>query len=351
MPVESESVGAHEFIVGLGMADIGHGRLAPRERFVGVTTLFTADGDYYLSNLSKAVAADEYRKTLVKTLRSAISNVQTGMNWQRGDRLVLVFHSLFKRFSHLDVGAVKDLIAEFHDYDIRYALLEFHQQHPYLIFDTGQRGVPVFDSNAIKGEFAPTPGQYLQLTDREVLLCLRGPKQLKRPEDGMPRPIFIRLHNDSSFTDMRHLTEQVYAFSCHSWRSFLPASMPVTIQYSESHRPYPRQAVMSGPVEPGCHARPHWQDTMVPLNPAKYTEARAALRTRAIESCRGDLNSAFSGVAASGTQLAPTTCLYGVQRSQPRGSGPGFPGDSDSWACGRSRPLVRVANWKTRGVP
>jgi hypothetical protein len=231
--LKASPIGAHELIVGLGTADIGHGRLARRERFVGVTTLFTADGDYYLSNVSKAVAADEYRKALLKTLKAAVSNVQTGMNWQRGDRVVLVFHALFKRFSHNEVDAVAELIAEFGDYDIKHAFVELDQEHPYLIFDTSQRGEMAFGCSRLKGEFAPTRGQYLQLTDREVLLCLTGPKQLKRPEDGTPRPILVRLHKDSSFTDMKHLVEQVYAFSCHSWRTFGPSSMPVTIQYSD----------------------------------------------------------------------------------------------------------------------
>jgi hypothetical protein len=31
---------------------------------------------------------------------------------------------------------------------------------------------------------------------------------------------------------MRYLAEQAYAFACHSWRTFLPGSLPVTIQYS-----------------------------------------------------------------------------------------------------------------------
>jgi hypothetical protein len=30
-----------------------------------------------------------------------------------------------------------------------------------------------------------------------------------------------------------YLARQVYAFSCHSWRSFFASGMPVTILYSE----------------------------------------------------------------------------------------------------------------------
>ena len=31
---------------------------------------------------------------------------------------------------------------------------------------------------------------------------------------------------------MTYLTRQVFAFASHSWRTFLPSSVPVTIQYS-----------------------------------------------------------------------------------------------------------------------
>ena len=55
----------------------------------------------------------------------------------------------------------------------------------------------------------------------------------QRPEDGMPSPLLLTLHKDSSFTDMTYLTRQVFAFACHSWRTFLPGSVPVTIQYSD----------------------------------------------------------------------------------------------------------------------
>ena len=74
--------------------------------------------------------------------------------------------------------------------------------------------------------------QVLELGNREVLLSLTGPREVKRPEDGIPRPLFLSLHRDSTFTDMTYLTRQVFTFACHSWRTFLPASVPVTIQYS-----------------------------------------------------------------------------------------------------------------------
>lgn len=48
----------------------------------------------------------------------------------------------------------------------------------------------------------------------------------------MPRPVLLSLHQESTLTDMEYLAGQVFAFAGHSWRSFFPGSLPVTIQYS-----------------------------------------------------------------------------------------------------------------------
>lgn len=118
--LKAGSIRAHELVIGLGSAEVGEGRLGKRERFVGITTVFGGDGNYHLANVSKAVAIEQYRETLLKSLRAAILNVQTGMNWQRGDRVLLVFHAAFKTFSHEEVQSVANLISEFAEYDVRW---------------------------------------------------------------------------------------------------------------------------------------------------------------------------------------------------------------------------------------
>ena len=42
--IQSDQSVGHEFVVGLGSANIGHGRLGQRERIVGITTVFSGDG-------------------------------------------------------------------------------------------------------------------------------------------------------------------------------------------------------------------------------------------------------------------------------------------------------------------
>ena len=224
---------AHELVIGLGSADISEGRFGDRERYVGITSVFSGDGNYHLTNTSRAVTMDGYQAAFLDSLRKAISKVQQDMNWQPKDHVRLVFHASFKRFNKDEIKAVKALMAELGDYEVEYAFLQVGDQHPYLIFDTSQEGAYDYETRRSKGVYAPRRASTLQLSNRDMLLCLTGPTEVKRPEDGMPSPLLLTLHKDSSFTDMTYLTRQVFAFACHSWRTFLPGSVPVTIQYSD----------------------------------------------------------------------------------------------------------------------
>jgi hypothetical protein len=230
--LKARSPDIHELVIGLGSAEVGEGRLGRRERFVGITSIFGGDGNYYLHNTSKAVSYVRYQDALRNTLRAAIKNVRTGMNWQRGDRVLLVFHSKFKYFSNEEVRAVNDVLSDFGEYEVKHAFLHVSERHPYMLFDTSERGATEPNSHRVKGQYALQRGHSLQVGSRDVLLSLIGPREVKCPENGTPRPLLLNLHRDSSFTDMSYLTEQVYAFACHSWRTFFPVSLPVTIQYS-----------------------------------------------------------------------------------------------------------------------
>jgi hypothetical protein len=224
---------AHELVIGLGSARVGESRLGEHERFVGITTVFSGDGNYHLSNVSKAVSMSEYHSTLLETLRDAILKVKNDMNWQPKDHVRLVFHATFKQFSREEVQSIKTLLNGLGDYDVEYAFVHVAEDHPYILFDKAQSGVSDYETRRTKGVYAPERGKYLELGKRDVLLSLTGPQEVKRPEDGTPRPLLLSLHPDSTFTDMTYLTRQVFTFSCHSWRSFMPGSVPVTIQYSD----------------------------------------------------------------------------------------------------------------------
>ena len=223
---------AHEIVFGLGSANIGEGRLGKRERIVGITTVFTGDGNYHLSNLSQAVPMADYEEALLESLKVTIAKVKQELNWQKRDHVRLVFHS-FKPFKDIEADAVKKAVADLSDYDVDLAFLHIVEDHPYRLFDENQQGVFDYKTRKTKGAYAPDRGYFLRLSSYEVLMTMVGAKDIKQPEHGMPRPILLKLHRNSTFNDTTYLARQVFAFSCHSWRSFFPSPMPVTILYSD----------------------------------------------------------------------------------------------------------------------
>lgn len=222
---------AHELVIGIGSATIGESRLGESERVVGITTVFTGDGNYCISNLSRAVAYKDYQAELLDTLRIAVNQVREDINWKQKDPVRLVFHA-FKPLRDAETIAVKTLMEEMGEYDVEYAFIHVVEDHPYLIFDKSQRGELDRRTRKMKGVMGPSRGLFFRLSDSEVLLSLTGFREVKRPEDGIPFPVLLRLHRHSTFVDTTYLARQVYTFASHSWQGFFPCDMPVSILYS-----------------------------------------------------------------------------------------------------------------------
>jgi hypothetical protein len=224
--IKSDKGIAHEVVIGLGSAAIGESRFSRKERIVGITSVFRGDGGYLLSNLSNAVPMSKYGEALTESLQATLQRVRNEMNWIKGDSVRVIVHA-FKPMRNTEVESVKAALQEFSEFDLQFAFLHVKQDHPYLLFDDDSIGTKG------RGEKTPVRGLFAEVGYNETLLTLTGPQQLKRPTDGLPKPLLLSLHRDSTFTDIIYLTKQVYWFSNHSWRSFLPAAMPVTIYYSD----------------------------------------------------------------------------------------------------------------------
>lgn len=215
---------AHELVIGIGSANIG--TTNNREnRVMGITTIFSGDGNYILSSTSPVVPPDEYCEKLTKLLIEKIRSIAGRMNWQPSDTIRLIFHCQVKKFNEQEIEAVKSLINSLTDYKIEYAFLKISTDHGLQMFDTSTE-------NQTKGPLAPQRGQSYQLSDHEMLLYLTGQRQLRRKTDGHPRGLILELQRASTFKDIIYLSSQLYNFSAHSWRSFFPGSLPVTISYS-----------------------------------------------------------------------------------------------------------------------
>jgi hypothetical protein len=223
---------AHELIFGLGSAHFRDKRFGGVKRLVGITTVFSGDGKYRVSTLSKTADMLNYGSALLDSLRETVQRIKTDMNWQKNDHVRLVFHA-FKPIKDIEADAVKSVMSELGDFDLDYAFLHVAEHHPFLLFDHSQKGVFDHETRLSKGVFAPTRGLFMHLSPSETLLTLVGASEVKTANQGIPSPILLRLHRNSTFSDMTYLARQVFLFASHSWRSFFPSELPVTIKYSD----------------------------------------------------------------------------------------------------------------------
>lgn len=222
----------HEIILGVGSASLGDGRFGDRERIVGITSVFKGDGDYLLSNLTKAVPIRDYSKALASSLKLCIDQVSKDMNWRAGDGVRVVVHA-FKPMRSSEIDAVEDVVAGLSEYRIQFAFLHIKESHPFSLFDETEQGTLDKSSGIYRGKLCPKRGTFLRISRDQSLACPWGAKEVRLAEHGYPKPILLELHERSSFRDHTYLARQVLNFSNHSWRSFGPARMPVTILYSE----------------------------------------------------------------------------------------------------------------------
>lgn len=217
---------SHELVIGIGSANLYEDRLAKNHRIMGITTVFSGDGSYIVSNTSKAVTPEEYGTALVEVLKQTIEKVKARLNWQRGDTIRIVFHASVKKFNRDEVEAVKKVIEQYREYNIEYAFLKISEHHGLHMFNSAT-------AEEARGKFAPMRGQVYKLSDHENLVYLIGQRELKQASDGHPRGLILSVHKDSTFKDIKYLGAQLFNFSAHSWRSYFPNPMPVTITYSD----------------------------------------------------------------------------------------------------------------------
>lgn len=228
-----ESNTDHEIVIGIGNKVFKKGRFDFDRRIVGITTFFSSNGDFIMTNTSKDVPFEHYLGELKQSLLLNIEKIKSRENWIKGDTVRLIFH-VFKPFSIDEIEIIEKITQQYaEEYNILFAYLTFSEKHPILIIDNNQKGVKdLRNYGKYKGVGVPSRMTNIRLSNHSALIQLTGPNEVKSYLNGMPRPLMIKLHERSSFTSLDYLVRQVYEFSCISWRSFFPSSMPVTIEYS-----------------------------------------------------------------------------------------------------------------------
>lgn len=229
--MKADSTIAHELVIGIGSYHLSGSRIGPKERVVGITTVFTGDGNYVLENKTAATPYEEYADALLESLRASVEAIRRDQNWRSSDSIRLIFHT-FKQHKDVEVDVVDQVMSELGHPNVKYAFVHFVDDHPFYVFDETNRGV-YFSPEERKGIYAPERGLMLKLNRGEALLSFKGARELRQPQDGIPQPVLLRLHRNSTFKDLTYIAHQSFSFSCHSWRTFSPAPLPITILYSE----------------------------------------------------------------------------------------------------------------------
>lgn len=227
----AEQTVGHELVIGVGSHVATNSRIGGGTRQVGITTVFSSDGGYHLSERTNVVPFSEYSAALTDTLKRTIVRVRDQDNWKNTDRVRLIFH-MFKPAKDVEAEAIK-LAVEGLDLDnVTYAFVHVAPTNPFVIFDMDQQGEPPWAQQK-KGVLGPSRGMHLKLGDYESLVVFAGASELKQVTDGMPRACLLKLHRNSTFRDMTYLSRQAFDFTAHSWRIMSPERFPITIKYSD----------------------------------------------------------------------------------------------------------------------
>ena len=221
---------AHEIVVGIGSARLGDSRRGAGERVIGITTVFSGDGQYLLANNTQEVSSEQYVDALTASLHETVTELRSRFGWKPQDRVRFVFHQSYKKYKDVEAEAVKRFAASLTDFDVQYAFVHVSDSHNWMLFDPSSAGVKWGRSN--KGKMVPQRGQCVPLGPNTALLTLSGPYQVKTGNHGCPHPLLVSIHEDSTFKSLDYLARQVFNLSFISWRGFNPSTLPVSISYS-----------------------------------------------------------------------------------------------------------------------
>lgn len=220
-----------EIIVGVSHTYLrsSHYKGGDSKRIVGLTTFFSSDGNLLFSDNSKATDYENFFDELLLSLKSSVNKLSKDMAWKKGQTVRFVFH-VFKPMKNTELMVIQELINDFEDFSIQFAFVQIVDSHPFILFDKkspGSRG-----RDKINKDFVPLRGTNLIINDYECLLTTMGAHEIKFKGHAPSRPVLVKLHEESTFKDMHHITQQVYKFSHHSWRSLNPNHTPVTLLYA-----------------------------------------------------------------------------------------------------------------------
>jgi len=221
-----------ELIIGIGSSLIRESKYSGtlKSRVVGISTFFSADGQYLFSNKSQDVNYENYFPELLNNLKSSLNVIAKEYGWNTGENVRIVFH-VFKPMKNIEIEVVSTLINQYSQYSIRFAFVTFAQKHPFLLFDLKQAGINLSNGGK-KGMYVPERGENFILDESSCLFQTKGPREIKTDKQGINGPLLIRIHEKSTFKDLEYIIQQSYKLMNMSFRTFMPVNLPATLYYA-----------------------------------------------------------------------------------------------------------------------
>lgn len=228
-----------EVIIGMSYAEFGS-RFASRKRYMGIATVFTSDGTYVLAASSPRCTFDEYPERLARVVKEILARLVKEYGWGEGDIVRLVFHSTKPLTKH-DMSTVAQVAVRELGAKVQFetAFVTIRRDHPFKVVAPnarGRKGLVELASGgygfAQVGQCVPERGVVVDLGRTRRLVCVHGTILTKRQGEGIPQPLLLELHPESSYRDISAVARQVFHFTGLSWGSMKPVAEPVTIHYA-----------------------------------------------------------------------------------------------------------------------
>jgi hypothetical protein len=89
----------------VSIAELSGSRFEDRQRYVGITTVFSGDGTYLLGNVSKECKYEGFADTVRESMLSILREIKARNNWQIGDTVRVIFHAHYP-LKRLDVARI-----------------------------------------------------------------------------------------------------------------------------------------------------------------------------------------------------------------------------------------------------
>ncbi len=232
--LKTPKVSHYELVFGIGSAIQKQSRFGAGNRVVGITTLFSRDGDYILNGCTPYTDFDSYERRLKETVEKAIKDAIEIQAINPDEKIRLIFH-VFKEIGRKETQAIQEAISVFDKHDIEYAIAHVNTDHEFKMFDRTNPGQEWdYTSRRFIGNelaaYVAQRGLTVELGPRDRLVNLIGPTQYRKR--GCPSPLRVTLDRTSTFKDIDYITDQIYQFAFMSWRGFQPSKEPITILYS-----------------------------------------------------------------------------------------------------------------------